>query len=223
MKGRIVEAYSGFVNNDFNLIEGTGHTGVGSVMGVSNAGVAKLLNSNIIMVVNGGIGNTIDQFELNHALCKQENAKIVGIVVNKVLPDKYDQTQYFISKYLQQYNIPLIGTVPYLYGVDDLNDVHLSTMFARVNAVAQTRKHYKQVMLVDQPLIDALVNDRLVDYSHVIFIINHKDRSMCERWRCLLKSEPSIGCTIVADVFVTPPTQTCHMCVPYVQKQEMFT
>ena len=200
LKGRIVEAYNGFAKNDFNLIEGTGHTGVGSVMGVSNAGVANLLNSNIIMVINGGIGNTIDQFELNHAMCKQENANIVGIVVNKVLPDKYEQTHYFLSKYLQQYNIPLIGTVPYVYGVDDLNDVHLSTIFIRINAIAQSHKHYKHVMIVDQPLIDAIYTNASLNYSNVIFIINGHDHNMLKQWYRLSTPESLRGCIIVANV-----------------------
>ena len=195
LQQRILDAYNGFRKNDFNLIEGTGHTGVGSVMGVSNAGVAKLLDSNIIMVINGGIGNTIDQFELNHAMCKQENATIIGVVVNKVLPCKYHQTRVYIEKYLQQYNIPLIGTVPYLYGVDDLNDVHLSSMFSRVDVAAKSNSHYKRVVVVDHPLVDRLEHSK---GSDDMFVINGADEALVGRWFHAWSNTPA-GCTVMAN------------------------
>ena len=47
--------------HDIVIFEGTGHPGVGSVAGVSNAHVAKHLNAGVVMVVEGGIGNTIDK------------------------------------------------------------------------------------------------------------------------------------------------------------------
>jgi len=47
-------------NNDITVYEGTGHPGVGSVAGLSNAHVAKLLDAGVVMVVEGGIGSTID-------------------------------------------------------------------------------------------------------------------------------------------------------------------
>lgn len=193
---RILDAYTGFRANDFNLIEGTGHTGVGSVMGASNARVAKLLNSNIIMVINGGIGNTIDQFELNHAMCKQEHANIIGVVVNKVLPCKYEQTQFYIDKYLRQYNIPLIGTVPYLYGVDDLNDVHLSSMFSRSNTMVKSKVHYKHIVIVDHPLVDCMEQ---LDRSDVMFVLNGADEALVCRWFQAWSRLP-VGCAIVAKV-----------------------
>ena len=39
---------------DFVIIEGTGHAGVGSVFDLSNATVAKLLKSKVIIVSRGG-------------------------------------------------------------------------------------------------------------------------------------------------------------------------
>jgi BioD-like phosphotransacetylase family protein len=45
---------------DFVIVEGTGHAGVGSVFDLSNARVASLLNSKVILVTKGGIGRPID-------------------------------------------------------------------------------------------------------------------------------------------------------------------
>ncbi|HHH54660.1 MAG TPA: hypothetical protein ENK91_13445, partial [Bacteroidetes bacterium] len=41
---------------DLTVYEGTGHPGVGTVTGVNNAKVAKMLDAGVIMVVEGGIG-----------------------------------------------------------------------------------------------------------------------------------------------------------------------
>jgi len=50
--------------HDLTIYEGTGHPGVGSVVGHSNARVAKLLDAGVIMIVEGGIGSTIDMLHM---------------------------------------------------------------------------------------------------------------------------------------------------------------
>ena len=57
--------------NDFVIIEGTGHAGVGSVFDLSNARVAHLLGAKVILVTKGGIGRPIDEVALNKALFDQ--------------------------------------------------------------------------------------------------------------------------------------------------------
>src|SRR5208283_1662269 len=46
---------------DFVIIEGTGHAGVGSVFDLSNARVASLLHSKVVLITKGGIGRPIDE------------------------------------------------------------------------------------------------------------------------------------------------------------------
>src|SRR5215203_6387521 len=75
---------------DFVLCEGSGHAGVGSVFDLSNAQVAKLLGAKVIIITSGGIGKPIDEVALNQALFEKEGVKIIGVIVNKVLPDKVD-------------------------------------------------------------------------------------------------------------------------------------
>jgi len=53
------------LGKDFVIIEGTGHAGVGSVFDLSNARVAHLLHSKVILVTKGGIGKPIDEVALN--------------------------------------------------------------------------------------------------------------------------------------------------------------
>ncbi len=59
---------------DFLIIEGAGHGGVGSVVGMNNAKIAAELNAPVLLVTGGGIGNVIDAVELNLALYQREKA-----------------------------------------------------------------------------------------------------------------------------------------------------
>ena len=51
--------------HDVALIEGTGHAGVGAVIGLSNAAVAAMLDAPAIIVSEGGVGRPIDEIVLN--------------------------------------------------------------------------------------------------------------------------------------------------------------
>src|ERR671937_1517020 len=57
---KVVEARRTFDDHDVLLIEGTGHAGVGAVIGLSNAVVASMLDEPEIIVSGGGIGWAID-------------------------------------------------------------------------------------------------------------------------------------------------------------------
>jgi len=97
---------------DFVVIEGTGHAGVGSVIGLSNARVAKLLDAPVLIVAVGGIGRPIDEVALNRELFKKEGARIVGVVLNKVAPDKLEMVNEITRKGLEKMGIALCGSVP---------------------------------------------------------------------------------------------------------------
>ena len=73
----------------FVLCEGTGHAGVGSVFDLSNAAVARILRSKVIIVTQGGIGKPVDEVVLNHALFQREGVDVIGVIVNKVLPESW--------------------------------------------------------------------------------------------------------------------------------------
>ena len=75
-------------NNDISIYEGTGHPGVGSVAGLSNARVAKLLDAGVVMVVEGGIGSTIDMLNMCTAIFRENDVPILGIIINKVREEK---------------------------------------------------------------------------------------------------------------------------------------
>lgn len=100
-------------NNDINVYEGTGHPGVGSVAGLSNARVAKLLDAGVVMVVEGGIGSTIDMLNMSIAIFRENEVPIIGVIINKVREEKLEKVREYVSKWLVSNNLPLLGVIPY--------------------------------------------------------------------------------------------------------------
>jgi BioD-like phosphotransacetylase family protein len=98
---------------DFVLCEGSGHAGVGSVFDLSNAQVAKLLGAKVIIVSQGGIGKPIDEVSLNQALFEKEGVPIIGVILNKVLPDKLEFVTEFARRGLKRKGLDLLGVVPH--------------------------------------------------------------------------------------------------------------
>ena len=99
--------------HDVVVYEGTGHPGVGSVIDLSNADVAKMLDASVIMVVEGGIGNTIDKLNANLSLFREKEVPIAGVIINKVIPGKSDRVRDLVGGKLNQWGIPLLGVLPY--------------------------------------------------------------------------------------------------------------
>lgn len=99
--------------NDLVVIEGTGHAGVGSVFGLCNAGVARILDAKAVIVTLGGIGRPVDEVAVNRSLFEKEGVPVLGVVVNKVLPEKLEQTRHYLSKAFEMCGLPLLGVVPY--------------------------------------------------------------------------------------------------------------
>jgi BioD-like phosphotransacetylase family protein len=97
---------------EFVIIEGTGHAGVGSVFDLSNARVAKLLHSKVLLITKGGIGRAIDEIVLNKALFDKEGVEMVGVILNKVLPEKYEEVKDFARRGLERLGIDLLGVMP---------------------------------------------------------------------------------------------------------------
>lgn len=100
-------------NSDCMVIEGTGHVGVGSIVGLDNARVAKALGAKMVMIASGGLGSSFDAIALNKALCDREGVEIAGVILNKVLDDKRGMILEYFEKALKRWNIPLLGCVPY--------------------------------------------------------------------------------------------------------------
>src|SRR5271163_915835 len=97
---------------DFVIIEGTGHAGVGSVFNLSNATVAKLLKSKVIIISHAGIGRPIDEISLNLALFEKQGVEVIGAIINKVVPEKMAMLKEYATLGLAKLGLPLLGMIP---------------------------------------------------------------------------------------------------------------
>jgi BioD-like phosphotransacetylase family protein len=113
LKDRICRAFDrAAYGKDIVVVEGSGHAGVGSVFGSSNADNARVLRSKALIVAAGGIGKPIDEVALNKALFDKAGVEVVGVILNKVLPDKVEFIRDFAGRGLRKLGIPLLGVVP---------------------------------------------------------------------------------------------------------------
>ncbi len=99
--------------HDVLLIEGTGHAGVGAVVGLSNADVAARMGAPVVIISEGGIGRPIDQVVLNQALFARHGVPIVGAVINKVDVDADPSLPEILREGLALHGVDLLGVLPY--------------------------------------------------------------------------------------------------------------
>jgi BioD-like phosphotransacetylase family protein len=95
------------------LIEGTGHAGVGAVIGLSNADVAARLGAPALIISEGGVGRPIDEIVLNQALFERRGVPLLGAVVNKVNVDRDPGLPDILRRGLARHGIELLGVLPY--------------------------------------------------------------------------------------------------------------
>lgn len=132
-------------NNQIVIVEGTGHAGVGSVLDLSNAKVASLTKSKVILIAPGGIGNTIDEIMLNKALFDKENVEILGVIVNKVLEEKFEKIKKLVTKALSYHNIPTLGFIPYKEALSSLNMALIQENLKNSKCINQCSMSYKHI------------------------------------------------------------------------------
>jgi BioD-like phosphotransacetylase family protein len=113
LPARIRAAHAAFADRDILLIEGTGHAGVGAVIGLSNATVASMLRAPAVIVSEGGVGRPIDEIVLNAALFERHGVKVAGAIVNKVDLDAKPGLARTLERGLGLHRIPLLGVLPY--------------------------------------------------------------------------------------------------------------
>lgn len=83
---------------DVIIAEGSGHPGVGGILGLSNGDVATLINANMVFLSGGGLGRALDMLEVDLSYFLYKRSKVRGIIFNKVIPDKISMMQRLITE-----------------------------------------------------------------------------------------------------------------------------
>jgi len=120
LKAKIENAINLLKDKKIIIAEGTGHPGVGGIVGLSNADVCNLIDADILYISEGGIGKALDKMEVDLSYFKLYGNRVKGILFNKVIPEKIDQTRHYLTENLlnrrfrTQDNIPLriLGFLP---------------------------------------------------------------------------------------------------------------
>ncbi len=148
--------------NDLVVIEGTGHAGVGSTFDLNNATVARILNSKVVLVAIGGIGRPIDEIVLNQALFEKEGVEVVGVIVNKVLPEKIDKLKVYLEKGLKKKGIDLLGVIPYTKALTTSTMSQIKTGLS-LKLISGEKFLYKRV---DNIVVGAMFPHHALKYIH---------------------------------------------------------
>jgi len=99
-------------DHDVLLVEGTGHAGVGAVVGLSNATVAAMLGAPAIIVSEGGVGRPIDEIVLNASHFAAHGVPVAGAIVNKVDLEAQPGIEQVLERGLAHNGIRLLGVLP---------------------------------------------------------------------------------------------------------------
>jgi uncharacterized protein len=98
---------------DFIIIEGSGHPGVGSVIGLSNARIARLLNAPVLLVTGGGLGNVVDRLAMILALFEKERVDVRAILVNRLIAAKREKSLDYLGRALAHEPFQVMGGFDY--------------------------------------------------------------------------------------------------------------
>jgi hypothetical protein len=114
LRQRIIQAVQELDSSyDFLIVEGAGHGGVGSVIDLNNAQVAKMLGAPVVIVTDSGIGRVIDAVRLNLALYQQEGADVRLILVNKLLAEKRTAILRYLERAFTRFGIAVTSGFNY--------------------------------------------------------------------------------------------------------------
>ena len=98
LQDEILRCLDSLNGKDVVIAEGTGHPGVGGIVGLSNADVANLMGANVVFLSGGGIGKALDMLEVDLSYFLYKKCRVRGILFNKVIPDKIASMAHYITE-----------------------------------------------------------------------------------------------------------------------------
>lgn len=136
--------------NDLTVIEGTGHTGVGSIVNLNNAQVAALLGVKTILIASGGLGSSLDDLALNITMCQKFSVPVAGVILNRVLEEKREMVLNYMTKALARWEIPLLGFIPFnsFLSVPSMQDFEALFQTKLLTGEEHRMRHFHHIRLV---------------------------------------------------------------------------
>lgn len=111
---KVIETYTGLATGrDLVIVEAMGHVAMGSCLKLSAADVSRSIGAKVLLVSGGGIGRAIDEICLCGSFLTSRGIELLGVVVNKVWPDKYDRVRQATTKGLANLGYKSYGTIPF--------------------------------------------------------------------------------------------------------------
>lgn len=128
----IEEALASMSHKKVIVAEGTGHPGVGGIVGLSNAGVSNLIGADVLFLSGGGIGKALDMLEVDLTYFMYKKCNVRGIIFNKLIPDKIDTVKKYLSEELLQKKYPHFNSPLAVYGylphIDELQNPSMALL-----------------------------------------------------------------------------------------------
>ncbi len=141
----IEQSFDSMSNKEIIIAEGTGHPGVGGIVGLSNAHVGNLIGADILYISGGGIGKALDMLEVDLSYFLYMKSNVRGILFNRLIPDKIATVKEFLTEKLLQemysgFKHPL-RIYGYLPSIKDLPNP----------SMAVVKKHLKEALVFGDP------------------------------------------------------------------------
>ncbi len=206
------------MRHDYVVYEGTGHPGVGSIVGLSNAEVAKQLNAAVIMVVDGGIGSTIDRLNMSMALFREKHVPIIGVILNKIRIEKLDKIKHYTGMALEKMGLSLLGALPYdpSLGYPIMRTIHEAVKGSVVQNMDRLDNKIEEIMAGS--LIDA---SKLKKTKNILLVVG-VDRVMSAVHKIdLLSQVHSLEQTPIAGIVATGSGEIKEEVMEYVETHKI--
>jgi uncharacterized protein len=187
------------------VVEGTGHAGVGSCFGLSNARVAELLGAKVLIITSGGIGKPIDEISASMALFRQHNVEVIGVILNKVIPDKLEKTHETVDKGLRILGTRLVGSLPYEPQLTSFTVGQIAEEFQYEVLCGQDNMNNR----IDHTVVAAMEPQNLVRYikrDSIVIMPGDRTDNMLVSIVVLSNDTPSTGGLILTGDLVPDPT-----------------
>lgn len=152
---------------DFLIIEGAGHAGVGSVVGLSNADIAAELKAPVLMVAGGGVGSVIDDISLNLSLFRAAGAEVRMVLPNKLIAEKRERTMRYLQLAFKDEPFQVVGGFNYSPILADPPMNHLADLLGlevrgTEEQAAQIVHHVQLGAAATQRVVDLLMPSTLL-------------------------------------------------------------